>query len=79
MARQEYPDDRTTYKWLDYWKAKAEIAQATADRLRELMLKQDKKIKVCQFCYRHLKWDGKKMKMIGHADDCEWGKELADE
>jgi hypothetical protein len=42
-------------------------AQATADRRLELMRKQDKKIKVCQFCYNRV-----------HSEDCEWGKELDD-
>ena len=37
--------------YIDY----VEDLEATADRQRRLMLKQDKKIKVCQFCYRHLK------------------------
>ncbi len=62
-----------------YYYRKWVTAQADADRLRELMLKQDRKTKVCQFCYRHLKWDKDIQRMVGHTDDCELAKELADE
>ena len=37
----------------DNWKR----AQADADRRLDLMLKQDKKIKVCQFCYARVHTD----------------------
>ncbi len=57
---------------IKYW-------QDRAERRLELMLKQDKKIKVCQFCYRHLKWSKDIQRMVGHAEDCEWGKELAND
>ena len=39
-----------------------------SDKRLKLMQEQDKKIKVCQFCY-HRK----------HTKDCRWAKELGDD
>ena len=68
------PLDETIHKGgsEEWWKQ-------IADRRLRLMQKQDKKIKVCQFCFHHLKWDGNEKKMIGHYVGCEWGKEIRGE
>ena len=42
-----------------------EDAETKADRRGKLMLEQDKKQKVCQFCYTRY-----------HTEDCKWNNEL---
>ena len=46
-------------------KGRAETAEALAASRLELMQAQDKKTKVCQFCYQRK-----------HTEDCIWGKAL---